>query len=162
MYQISILRSIAPAYLIKMEFTYSCAQWFDELFVFSIVVGLSWIVENLAWDEAYATIRARSSATEHKALASILSATCDSVVHLDSDMRVVGPNPNLEAMIHFSKKEEAMASSHSSKSKNRIDGVHFSSLVWSSEARSLEENLAQTREQYSDGACARLLINSYS
>jgi PAS domain-containing protein len=146
-YQLSILSLIAPSYPIKMEWVNVCGDHtFKEGLVFFMIVGVSWMVEKLAWEEAHAAIQAKSSTNEHKALASILSATCDSVVRLDADMRVVGPNPNLEAMLL--------------KSKNSVHGVDFSSLISSSAVAGLVKDLAQTKEQSTEGVSARIFRTS--
>ena len=146
-YKLPILRSIAPSYLSVMNWDQNCVEdpW-SEGFAFLSIVVVSWLVEKLAWEEASATVLARSAAMERKALSSLLAATCDAVVHLDADMSVVGPNPKLAAILL---RPEAA-----------IDGIDFKSLFPDDEAATLEQNLEQTTESARAGVCARMFRTS--
>merc|ERR1719253_1601632 len=70
-----------------------------QIVILSLIVALTWSFEYMMVSEADARVQAIQSDRTAALVNRLLSAMCDCIVHLDSDLRIAEPCPKLASLL---------------------------------------------------------------
>uniref|UniRef100_A0A7S1MPP2 Uncharacterized protein n=1 Tax=Alexandrium catenella TaxID=2925 RepID=A0A7S1MPP2_ALECA len=85
-----------PAVLTPSEGSWGIMR---EVFVVSLVCGLSWVWDYMQWAEAQGVVQTKKSDHSLALVEQVLSSMCDAVPQLDADLRLAHPCPSLSALL---------------------------------------------------------------
>eukprot|EP00928_Gymnodinium_smaydae_P051866 TRINITY_DN35525_c0_g1_i1.p1 TRINITY_DN35525_c0_g1~~TRINITY_DN35525_c0_g1_i1.p1 ORF type:complete len:357 (-),score=65.25 TRINITY_DN35525_c0_g1_i1:85-1155(-) len=70
-----------------------------EVYVCSVICLSAWFVEAWTIADVRASLQLKASTEQQTTIKTILSATCDAVLYIDSDLRFMAPSPQLASML---------------------------------------------------------------